>query len=474
MSFLSILFVSLLRVLRFFSFMKRYWLTIVMAVLLAGLGGYVYWVELPTERTKTETEAIEKKLLPFAEREITGLTVYSESGDIVMIAKDGAWKITAPLQTEADTRAVQSMIRSLALGKVTRVVEEQATALAPFGLDKPSMTLTLAANSQQETVSIGDSGPISSTLYAMRASDKKILLTDLSTRDFLNKTLLSFRKKEVLPVDSNQAERVRLSYPKTEIVLYRTEDKGNKKKWSIRYPIEAPADQPEVRTLLVKLDELKALGFIDPGSQRDEQLKKLTKPDIKIMVYTGGIEHTVKLYQPDPSSGEAFAVTTAEAPIYRINPMVLKDLTKDLFTLQDKRLLGMDPDNVAMLEVKTREDHYTLIRQNNTWVLENTPQAVLDQEKVALFVSRVVDLPAEIRIVKQAGPLAPYGLTSPTAEFIATGKDGKSTGRLVLGTRTGGLVYAMGHALPGVFQARSDLLTQIPSKASLAKIREGT
>lgn len=454
--------------------MKRYSLTIVMAVLLAGLGGYVYWVELPTERAKTDTEATEKKLLPFTEREITGMTVHSDSGDIILTSKDGAWQITAPLQTEADTRAVQSMLRSLVLGKITRVVEEQGTALAPFGLDKPSMTLTLTADSQQETVSIGDSGPISSTLYAMRASDKKILLTDLSTKDFLNKTLLSLRKKEILPVDSNQAERVRFTYPKTEIVLYRTDNKDNKKKWSIRYPIEAPADQPEVRTLLMKLDDLKALAFIDPGPQRDEQLKRLTKPDIKIMVYSGGVDHTVKLHQPDPASGEAFAVTTPEAPIYRINPMILKDLTKELFTLQDKRLLGMDGDDVAMLEVKTREEHYTLIRQNNTWVLEDAPQAALDQEKVALFVSRVVDLPAEIRIVKQAGPLAPYGLSSPTAEFTATGKDGKATGRLVLGTRTGGLVYAMGRGLPGVFQARSDLLTQIPSKQNLEKIREGT
>ena len=67
--------------------------------------------------------------------------------------------MTAPLQTEADTRVVQSMLRSLALGKITRVVEEHATALAPFGLDKPSMTLTLTADSQQETVSIGESGP---------------------------------------------------------------------------------------------------------------------------------------------------------------------------------------------------------------------------------------------------------------------------------------------------------------------------
>jgi hypothetical protein len=448
--------------------MRRYGLTIVMAVLLAGLGGYVYWVELPTERAKTETEATEKKLLPFTEREITGVTVHSESGDIVLVSKNGTWQMTAPLQTEADTRVVQSMVRSLALGKITRVVEEQATALGPFGLDKPSMTLTLTADSQQEAVSIGESGPISSTLYAMRASDKKVLLTDLSIKDFLNKTLLSFRKKEILPVDSNQVERVRLTYPKTEIVLYRTETK-DKMKWSVRYPIEAPADQPEVRTLLMKLDDLKALAFIDPGPQRDEQLKKLNKPDVRIMLYAGGVDHTVKLYRPDLSSGEAFAVTTPEAPIYRINPIMVKDLTKELFTLQDKRLLGMDGDDIAMLEVKTREDHYTLIRQNNIWVLEDTPQKTLDQEKVALFVSRVVDLPAEIRIVKQAGPLAPYGLTSPTAEFTATGKDGKANGRLILGMRAGGLVYAMGRGLPGVFQARSDLLTQIPLKHELEK-----
>ena len=129
--------------------MKRYLVTIVMLVVLAGLGGYVYWVELPTERAKTETEATEKKLLPFTEREITGVTVHSESGDIALVSKNGTWQMTAPLQTEADTRVVQSMLRSLALGKITRVVEEQATALAPFGLDKPSMTLTLTADSQQ-------------------------------------------------------------------------------------------------------------------------------------------------------------------------------------------------------------------------------------------------------------------------------------------------------------------------------------
>ena len=84
-----------------------------------------------------------------------------------------------------------------------------------------------------------------------------------------------------------------------------------------------------------------------------------------------------------------------------------------------------------------------------------------------MFVSRIADLPAELRVVKQAAPLTPYGLASPSAEFTATDKDGKQSGRLVLGTRSGGLVYAMGQAFRGIYQARSDLLTQIPAKRDL-------
>ena len=48
--------------------MTRYLITIAMAILLAGLGAYVYWIELPTERTKTETETTEKKLLPIEQQ----------------------------------------------------------------------------------------------------------------------------------------------------------------------------------------------------------------------------------------------------------------------------------------------------------------------------------------------------------------------------------------------------------------------
>src|SRR5689334_20794811 len=109
----------------------------------------------------------------------------------------------------------------------------------------------------------------------MRDSDKKVLLTNLPAKDVLNKSLLASRKKEILNVDEQEVDQIRLSYPQTEVLLARNEGK-DKKKWAIRYPIEALADQPEAKTLLIKLQDLKALGFIDPGPQYDEQMKRLT------------------------------------------------------------------------------------------------------------------------------------------------------------------------------------------------------
>ena len=70
-------------------------------------------------------------------------------------------------------------------------------------------------------------------------------------------------------------------------------------------------------------------------------------------------------------------------------------------------------------------------------------------------------------MVKQAGPLAPYGLVIPAAEFVATGRDGKIAGKLSIGSHANGLAYAMGQRLQGVFQIRADLLTQIPIKKEL-------
>jgi hypothetical protein len=446
----------------------RYWPTLLMLVILAGLGGYLYLVEFPSQQQEITQETQQKLLLPLPEAAITGLTITTTQGPIQFVrAQSRGWTITAPLQTDADTREVDALIRALVLGRVSRTVADKSDALAPFGLEQPVTTLTVTAGAQQETISIGDSGPLSNTLYALRQSDGKVLLTDLAPKDFINKSLLTFRRKELLRFVQNDVDRVRLTCPPTEFVIYNMARDQSKPSWKIRYPIEAEADQTEVRSLMFRLEGLKALGIIDPGPEKDAVAKTLTTPKVKVTIHTAAGDQTVKLYQPDPQSGEAIAETTPDAPLYRVNPTAIKDLTKELFDLQDKRLLGAMVEDIAMLSVKTRDKAYVLINQSGEWLLEDQPTMKVRQETADLFVSRVANLPAEIRVLKQSTPLAPYGLLAPSAEFVATGKDGTIAGKLTLGNLAGNLAYATGLRLQGVFQVRPDLLMQIPSKADL-------
>lgn len=455
--------------------MTRYWPTLLMVLVLAGLGGYLYFVEVPTKQREEKQETEQKQLLPFPETAITGLSITTTQGPVELkLTEPGKWSIVTPLQTDADHREVQALIRALVTGTVTRTVEEHATQLAAFGLEQPVTTITITAGTQQETISIGDSGPLSNTLYVLRASDRHVLLTTLAPKDLINKSLMAFRRKELLRFVQNDIERVRLTYATTEIVLYNTAKNKPKPSWKIRYPIEAEADQNEVRSLMFRLEDLKALGIIDPGPERDTIAKTLTTPKLKITLHTTAGDQSVRLYQPDPQSGEAIAETTADGPLYRISPALIRDLTKELFTLQDKRLLGLDYTDIAMLSVKTREHQYVLINQTGEWLLEDQPTEKISQEAADLFVSRVANLPAEERVMKQSAPLAPYGLLAPAAEFVATGQDGKTMGKLTLGNKGGNLLYATGQRLQGVFQVRPDLLMQIPSKAELLARSQNT
>ncbi|MBX3303648.1 MAG: DUF4340 domain-containing protein [Nitrospira sp.] len=453
----------------------RYLPTFLMLAILAGLGGYLYLVEFPAKQREEKQETEQKQLLPFPETTITGLSITTAQGPIAFkLNAPGKWSIVAPLHTDADNREVQALIRALVTGTVTRTLDAQATALAPFGLDQPVTTLTITAGAQQETIAIGDSGPLSNTLYVLRASDQRVLLTTLAPKDFINKSLMTFRRKELLRFAQNDVERVRLTYPTTEIVIDNMAKDKPRPSWKIIYPVETEADQNEVRSLMFRLEDLKALGIIDPGPERDTIGTTLTTHKVKITLYTAGGDQSVRLYQPDPQSGEAIAQTTPDGPLYRINPVLIKDLTRDLFNLQDKRLLGLDYTDIAMLSVKTRDQQYVLINQSGEWVLEDQPMMKVSQEAADLFVSRVANLPAEERVMKQSAPLAPYGLLAPSAEFVATGKDGKTVGKLTLGNRAGDLLYATGQRLHGVFQVRPDLLAQIPSKTELlARSKDG-
>ena len=447
--------------------------TLFLAVIFVGLGVYVYTIEVPTMEQNARQETEGRRLLPFDYRDVTHLAYATRTERILMSRDDrNRWRIVEPVKARGDAREIESVLRALEIGKISRIIhkkgQEQDATAEQYGLQSPYVTIDLTTPEYTESLALGNTGPLSSTLYAQRGSDRNILLTTLMVGDFRAKTLDTFRLKDILFFDRTRAERIQLQTTGQTITLQRGAGfHGPVSEWNFTSPVNAPADKTAVGILLMTLEDLTATGFIDSQAEKEALLKKLETPSLTATVHTKQRGHHVAFFKPVAPGEEAYAVTTSNDPIYRIPAHVLQDLPREPFHLQDKRLFGMEMGEIALLTVTTNDSQYTLIQQHEEWYLEGKEGESIDQQQVTLFVSRVVDLPAELPVSETNDEPDQYGLTSPTIEIAGIDQKGRPRGHLVLGTREKGLVYATGAGLPGIYQTRSLILGQIPTSETL-------
>lgn len=445
--------------------MISYRTTILLAVIFAGLAVYLYTIEVPTMEQEVVQQQEVQRLLPFDYREVTELKITTRT-ETIQLSRDDRhrWSVVEPIQAKADPREIGKILRALEIGKISRVIQEDAKDLSDYGLGSPHVIIQLTTNGQSETLSLGDVSPLTSTLYAQRASDKQILLTTLSVRNFRRKNLFTFRHKDVLFFDRTRVERIQLQHADQQMTLQRVASMhGPTSNWRFSDPFEGPADKTSVGLLLMALEDLSATGFIDAPSEKEALLKRLPPPLLTATVHTGQRGHLVTFFQQLEQPDEIYAITSADDPIYKIAPATLRRLPTRVFDLQDKRLFGMEMAEIGLLTVTTPSMTFTVIQQHGEWYLDGATDRPIDQKEMKLFVSRVVDLPAELSISVTTDNLEEYGLGSPAIDIIGVDTRGRPRGHLALGKREKGLVYATGAGLPGVYQARSVILTQMPA-----------
>ena len=453
--------------------MSAYRTTLLLAVLFAGLGVYVYTIDMPTMERNAVQQTESQRLLPFDYRDVTHMA-YNTRNERIRMRRDERkrWRIVEPVEARGDAREIENVLRALEIGKISRVIQEarpeEGTRAEQYGLKSPYVTINLTTHEYTESLALGNTGPLSSTLYARRGSDQKILLTTLMVGDFRAKTLDTFRLKDILFFDRTHADRIQLQTPSHNLTLQRGSGfHGPVSGWNFTSPVNAPADKTAVGILLMMLEDLTATGFVDSQDEKEALLKKLAKPTLTATVHTNRRGHHVAFFEPVTPGEDAYAVTSSNDPIYRIPAHVLRELPNDMFHLQDKRLFGMEAGEIALLTVKSRDSRYTLIQQHGEWYLEGKEDEPVDQQRVKLFVSRLVDLPAELPVSETKTHPDQYGLMPAAVEIEGIDQKGRPRGHLQLGTKEKGLVYAKGAGLPGTYQARSLILDQIPAPPTL-------
>jgi len=441
----------------------------VLALLLvaAGLGLYLWLVEAPTEQKRAASETAARQLLDFKDEDVQAFTLVSSQGETELLRdKDGRWGILKPTAMEADAAAVDEFLRTLLLAQVSRVVDESGSDLAGYGLAAPSLTISFRLASGTRSLRLGDSGPLSATLYAQREGTPQVLLTTLSGRDVLIHNIQEFRRKRVFQFDRNRVTRLKVATPLETVVLYK-DGHGDKETWTIKSPAEGPADQPEVKSLLSGLQDLKAQDFLDNPKDRAATRARLGQPLAAFTLREGESDRTLSLFLDPQDKRGAYAESAPADPLYKIAPALARDLAKGLFALRNKQLIAAEPERVKTLVIKRGGEEFSLTREGAGWLVDGDPARQADAARLNMLVIRVVRLQAERIVTEKPADLKSYGLAPPNIELIAADEQGKLAGRIALGREEQNLAYAMGTALPGVFQVRPDILKDIPTRNEL-------
>ena len=192
----------------------------------------------------------------FSIRDRAIVPVMPESANMVIVdPRDGGgftvvrkskdkWALVKPIEDRADSIDSEGIVSTLRWDKVQKFVEEKPKDLAPYGLDKPRLTVRIFTEDKQKPadgVILGDRkveapGPKSGQkkpkayYYARRLSGGPVMLLNEKTVKDLPKSVFSLRHKTVIDYDVDHVKRILIESDSQKLDIVRKA----KKEWGLQ------------------------------------------------------------------------------------------------------------------------------------------------------------------------------------------------------------------------------------------------
>lgn len=363
--------------------------TILLVLVLAGLGGYIYFVELKKPVVDPEAKA---KAFAVTADQIEAITVAVAGGDTSKLRKSGeTWALVEPVQDEADGPSLTSMTSTLASLDIQRVVNEAPTDLGEYGLGPAKVEVTFTAKGGKEyRLQLGDKTPSGGDLFARLPDEKRVFLVTAGLQDTFNRSAFDLRNKMILRYDREKADRFELTRGTTALEASRKDSD-----WSIAKPIAIRGDYGTLEGVVTSLSAVPMQKIVSTDATNLRQYG-LDTPTLTASVTVGGTRHT--LLVGGKADGEfSYAMAEGRPAVYTIAPTVISDLSKGLNDLRRKDLFDMRSFTADRVELIRGTEHLTVERSRgkdgkDTW--KDAGGRSLDSTKIEDMVTRVSGLRA--------------------------------------------------------------------------------
>lgn len=435
---------------------------IILLLLALGLGAWVYFYEIQGEEGRQQAADAEKQLFTLKTEQVTHVELENSHGKFLFekvsplpssttagaaastptptpatadaaapmknsLVPTSVWKLTQPAEVPADARSVEDALYALTALRYTKVVQEKATDLTPFGLATPLVKFTFQTPEGSQTLLVGDEAPFGAGRYIATASASKsadgtkVYVSSYPLTDRLDKDLLGWRDRRILTFTIADVKRLQVIPPEGPgLDLSRDGDH-----WVSAHDAGFSLDSAAVDALLYDLQGMQTQTFT---GQTDVTLFGLNAPILKVRVEVGDsrTEHSV-LLGPGYGEDKKIPVIKAEGDEIRLlDSGIIGKLNKTPIDLRDTRVLSIKRFNLEQLTASLENQTLTARRANEAWTMEGSLKDKVKPADVDVILDDLVALRGE-SFVDGVTPasLATYGMDKPAITLTLQEKDAK-------------------------------------------------
>ena len=317
--------------------------TLILVVVLAGLGGYIYFVDSkkPDSSATPEGETPKTKVFNVDTDKIDELKV-TTGGETSLLKKDkDGWKMVQPAASDADPAEAINVAQSLTNIERSRIVDENPADLKEYGLAAPAITVEFKSSNSSGSLLLGDKTPSSSDIYAKTGADKKVFLVPAFQETSFNKKPFDLRDKKILKFDRDKADSLVFVRGKDSIEMAR---KGTD--WSITKPAPARSDYSAIEGLLTRLSTSNMTKMIDADG-KDLAKYGLDKPALTMTIGAGSSKTVLEVGKTE---GENTYVKDGSRPmVFTVDTTLQDDFKKSFDDYRRKELFEFRQFSLAQL-----------------------------------------------------------------------------------------------------------------------------
>ena len=401
--------------------------TLLLFLLAASLGTFVYLYEIRGADQRKEAEAKAKRLFPGVEvGDIDGISLTTTEGKNAELAREGGgWKVKEPVAATGDPVALDGMASALAeLSSQTTIPDPQAPDV--YGLGDSARLVRFHARGVEHTLRIGKTAPVGSNTYAATGDIKNVYTIPTYRATTFQKSLDDQREHRVLRFDRNSIDRIELGWDGGSVVLEKKDGV-----WGVTAPVQSAADDDAVDKLLSDASYLRADGFID-APPSDDALA-LAKPDLTLTLSGEAPvkgqppqSFSLKLGAPLPSNPKRRALRTGDGNVYEIAAERIAEFPRDVTAYRFKELARFSPSDATRIELAFQEagdkapQQVVLSRGDAGWTSSGEP---LVPGKALRLAAELSHLRAVTIVSDHPTPaeLKEHGLAPPRVSFRVLG-----------------------------------------------------